>query len=325
MAEVVRRAGKAAADLNAEDVSRQVLRYTLAYHVHTELENGADGTSHTDYLVDAHSGAILEHVEHPPHHRRHRHRQQPVFRHGLPATPLQRQPPTTCATRPAASADLRRQRGHQHATTPPPHRHRHPLHRCRQHLGRWRQLRRRGQLHHRRQRPDRGRGRSLRHGPQAYDYYKNVFGRNGIDGTGTATYSRVHYSNSYDNAFWSDSCFCMTYGDGSTFTHRSTSLDVAGHEMSHGVCARTANLTYSRRVRRPERGQLRHLRHHGRVLRPRRLGVRPSATPAATGPSASSWPPTPCAGCTSPAWTAPAPTPGPPPSAAWTCTTPAAP
>ncbi len=76
-----------------------------------------------------------------------------------------------------------------------------------------------------------------------YDFYKNIFGRNGIDGNNGATYSRVHYSNSYDNAFWSDSCFCMTYGDGSSFT-TLTSIDVAGHEMSHGVCARTANLTY---------------------------------------------------------------------------------
>ncbi|HEY3270347.1 MAG TPA: hypothetical protein VGJ89_03960, partial [Geothrix sp.] len=33
---------------------------TLAYHIHTELENGAAETRHTDFLVDAHSGAILE-------------------------------------------------------------------------------------------------------------------------------------------------------------------------------------------------------------------------------------------------------------------------
>jgi Zn-dependent metalloprotease len=76
-----------------------------------------------------------------------------------------------------------------------------------------------------------------------WDMYKNVFGRNGIDGAGTATSSRVHYSNSYDNAFWSDSCFCMTYGDGSSFL-TLTALDVAGHEMTHGVTSREANLTY---------------------------------------------------------------------------------
>ena len=31
---------------------------------------------------------------------------------------------------------------------------------------------------------------------------------------GVAAYSRVHYSSGYVNAFWDDSCFCMTYGDG---------------------------------------------------------------------------------------------------------------
>jgi hypothetical protein len=36
----------------------------------------------------------------------------------------------------------------------------------------------------------------------------------------------------------------MTFGDGTSFT-TLTSMDVAGHEMSHGVCATTANLTYS--------------------------------------------------------------------------------
>jgi hypothetical protein len=76
------------------------------------------------------------------------------------------------------------------------------------------------------------------------DYYSAIHGRNGIDGTGRATYSRVHYSNSYDNAFWDDTCFCMTYGDGSSFT-TLTSIDVAGHEMTHGVTANTARLVYS--------------------------------------------------------------------------------
>ena len=78
---------------------------------------------------------------------------------------------------------------------------------------------------------------------KTWDMYKNVLGRNGIDNQGTATFSRVHYSSSYDNAFWSDSCFCMTYGDGSSFT-TLTSPDVAGHEMSHGVMSTTAALTY---------------------------------------------------------------------------------
>ncbi|MET7482241.1 M4 family metallopeptidase [Streptomyces sp. NPDC005538] len=78
-----------------------------------------------------------------------------------------------------------------------------------------------------------------------WDYYKDVFGRNGIRNDGVAAYSRAHYGNNYVNAFWSDTCFCMTYGDGSGNTHPLTALDVAAHEMSHGVTAATAGLTYS--------------------------------------------------------------------------------
>ncbi|MDT7844505.1 M4 family metallopeptidase [Streptomyces justiciae] len=79
-----------------------------------------------------------------------------------------------------------------------------------------------------------------------WDYYKNVHGRNGIAGDGKGSYNRVHYGNSYNNAFWDDSCFCMTYGDGDgTQLGPLVSLDVAGHEMSHGVTSKTAALTYS--------------------------------------------------------------------------------
>ncbi|MEU1826570.1 MULTISPECIES: M4 family metallopeptidase [Streptomyces] len=78
-----------------------------------------------------------------------------------------------------------------------------------------------------------------------WDYYKNVHGRTGIKGDGVGAYSRVHYGNSYVNAFWSDSCFCMTYGDGSGNAKPLTAIDVAAHEMTHGVTSATANLTYS--------------------------------------------------------------------------------
>ncbi|MFJ5533560.1 M4 family metallopeptidase [Streptomyces sp. NPDC093261] len=80
---------------------------------------------------------------------------------------------------------------------------------------------------------------------ETWDFYKNTFGRSGIKNDGKAAYSRVHYGNSYVNAFWDDSCFCMTYGDGSGNADPLTALDVAGHEMSHGVTANTAGLNYS--------------------------------------------------------------------------------
>ncbi|NEB79676.1 peptidase M4 [Streptomyces sp. SID14478] len=78
-----------------------------------------------------------------------------------------------------------------------------------------------------------------------WDYYKNVHGRTGIRGDGVGAYSRVHYGNNYVNAFWDDSCFCMTYGDGTSNTHPLTSIDVAAHEMTHGVTSNTAGLNYS--------------------------------------------------------------------------------
>ncbi|WP_413812920.1 M4 family metallopeptidase [Streptomyces sp. OE57] len=78
-----------------------------------------------------------------------------------------------------------------------------------------------------------------------WDYYKNVHGRDGIGGDGKGAYSRVHYGDNYVNAFWDDSCFCMTYGDGQGNKAPLTALDVAGHEMSHGVTSKTAGLEYS--------------------------------------------------------------------------------
>jgi Zn-dependent metalloprotease len=79
-----------------------------------------------------------------------------------------------------------------------------------------------------------------------WDYYLNVHDRLGIDDEGTGALSRVHYGRYYSNAFWSDSCFCMTFGDGDNgvTTNPLIALDVAGHEMSHGVTARTAQLIY---------------------------------------------------------------------------------
>ncbi|MFH9707312.1 M4 family metallopeptidase [Streptomyces luteogriseus] len=79
-----------------------------------------------------------------------------------------------------------------------------------------------------------------------WDYYKNVHGRSGIAGDGKGSFNRVHYGKDYNNAFWDDNCFCMTYGDGDgKLMGPLVSLDVAGHEMSHGVTSKTAALTYS--------------------------------------------------------------------------------
>src|SRR5687768_3356555 len=54
---------------------------------------------------------------------------------------------------------------------------------------------------------------------------------------------RVHYSNSYENAFWDGSS--MTFGDGATTFYPLVSLDVSAHEVSHGYTEQQSNLTYS--------------------------------------------------------------------------------
>ncbi|MFD7733121.1 M4 family metallopeptidase [Kitasatospora phosalacinea] len=82
---------------------------------------------------------------------------------------------------------------------------------------------------------------------KTWDYYKNTFNRSGIRNDGRGAPAYVHVDNQLLNAFYDDSCFCMSFGDGSSQNGNTplTALDVAGHEMSHGVTAATANLNYS--------------------------------------------------------------------------------
>lgn len=79
------------------------------------------------------------------------------------------------------------------------------------------------------------------------DYYYTKFGRKSIDNNNFAIKSYVHYSTNYFNAFWDGSR--MTYGDGSSTTNGGkplTALDVCGHEITHGMTSKTANLVYQR-------------------------------------------------------------------------------
>jgi Zn-dependent metalloprotease len=80
---------------------------------------------------------------------------------------------------------------------------------------------------------------------KTWDFYLDTFKRRGIADDGKAARAFVHVSTNYRNAFWSDGCFCMEFGDGSGDWGPLVTLDVAGHEMSHGVTSRTAGLIYS--------------------------------------------------------------------------------
>jgi zinc metalloprotease ZmpA len=86
-----------------------------------------------------------------------------------------------------------------------------------------------------------------------WDYYKTMHNRNGIfnDGRGVKSYAHVVFNTGSGttgaNAAWLDS-HVMVYGDGQPGTSLPkpvVSVDVAGHEMSHGVTEATANLNYS--------------------------------------------------------------------------------
>lgn len=82
----------------------------------------------------------------------------------------------------------------------------------------------------------------------SYNYYKNTFGRNSIDGHGGNIISFINVADdngsSMDNAFWNGQY--MFYGNGNqVFTKPlQAALDVGGHEMTHGVVQNTANLEY---------------------------------------------------------------------------------
>lgn len=84
-------------------------------------------------------------------------------------------------------------------------------------------------------------------GGKSFDYYQATFGRNSIDGVGGNILAFVNITepdgSSMDNAFWNGAA--MFYGEGgSSFKPLARGLDVAGHEMTHGVVEKTANLEY---------------------------------------------------------------------------------
>jgi len=79
---------------------------------------------------------------------------------------------------------------------------------------------------------------------KTYDYYKNVYGRNSFDGNGAQIKSTVHYSRSYNNAFWNGSQMVYGDGDGTTMIELSGGIDVVAHELTHAVTDYTADLVY---------------------------------------------------------------------------------
>ncbi|HEX8820322.1 MAG TPA: M4 family metallopeptidase [Archangium sp.] len=236
------------AQQNAADFTEEVTGYRLAWHVHTELDNAQDGVAHTDFLLDAQSGEVLKkwnslqtaEAMGTGKSQYSGEVQLNVWQKADGAYELRdttRSLGAGIRTYDVAHAEV--QNGGSGTLT---------LYTDPDNV--W------------------GDGKNyVAGGPTlddngqtaavdahygllaTWDYYKKIHGRNGIDDLGSATYNRVHVSNAYDNAFWSNGCFCMSYGDGSAPKaggfKSMASLDVSAHELSHGVMSQTAQLIYA--------------------------------------------------------------------------------
>jgi Zn-dependent metalloprotease len=77
-----------------------------------------------------------------------------------------------------------------------------------------------------------------------YNFYKDIFDRNSIDTRGMKLDSTVHYGEDYNNAFWNGTQMVYGDGDGEIFQRFTKSIDVIGHELTHGVTQYEAALEY---------------------------------------------------------------------------------
>lgn len=77
-----------------------------------------------------------------------------------------------------------------------------------------------------------------------WDFYNKFHGRNSIDDNGMALISSVHAGVRFNNAFWNGQQMVYGDGDGVVFQRFTRSLDVVGHELTHGVVQYSSALVY---------------------------------------------------------------------------------
>jgi Zn-dependent metalloprotease len=90
------------------------------------------------------------------------------------------------------------------------------------------------------------------HSGDTYDFYDKLFRRNSLDDNGMTLISSVHVAEVDDtgqyvpmnNAFWDGRQMAYGDGDGRVFRKFTGSLDIIGHELTHGVQSFASNLTY---------------------------------------------------------------------------------
>jgi Zn-dependent metalloprotease len=77
-----------------------------------------------------------------------------------------------------------------------------------------------------------------------FDFYLEMYQRNSIDNQGLPLNAIVHYAQDYDNAFWDGQEMVFGDGDKTIFNRFTISVDVIGHELTHGVTGSEVNLIY---------------------------------------------------------------------------------
>jgi Zn-dependent metalloprotease len=77
-----------------------------------------------------------------------------------------------------------------------------------------------------------------------FAYYSEVLSRDSIDGRGMPLRASVHFGVRYDNAMWDGRQMIFGDGDGITFERFTITVDIVGHELTHGVTEHEASLAY---------------------------------------------------------------------------------
>jgi len=77
-----------------------------------------------------------------------------------------------------------------------------------------------------------------------FQFYLDTLQRNSIDNAGLPLTATVHYGREYDNAFWNGRQMVFGDGDSTLFRRFTISLDVIGHELTHGVTEFESGLAY---------------------------------------------------------------------------------